>query len=234
LLLFPLAAFSQKDKVKVEPSDPVSKADDGYETQHHVYRNALRYNDLGTAAVALHQMLAIRPENSSLKDSLAYLYYGSGSFVQCILVGKDILESNPNNAPVLELVAISEQNLGAYKEALTDYEKLFLISKDPFHLYQVATLQYVLKRYLECKASLSQLILDEKITADMQIPITDPDRQTQEVSLKAAAYNMLGVVAMDLGEMEEAKWSFQEALKIAPDFVLAQGNLEKLNSETSD
>ncbi len=236
---FVFVTYAQKNKNKDEvPVQPVvpqeSYVEKAYATQETVYHNALSYNDLGVAAVALHEMLALKPENVSLKDSLAYVYFGSQAYVQTILIGREIIAANAANKGVLELVAVSEQNLGLVKESLEDYEKLFVLSKDPYHLYQVAVLQYSMKRFLECSASLEQIIVNPDVTDEQLMVISDPSGQQQKVPLKAATYNMYGVIAMELGKNDVAEQSFNEALKIFPDFALAKGNLDQLKNPKAD
>ena len=52
---------------------------------------------------------------------------------------------------------------------------------------------------------------------------------TQQVELLAAIPYLKGVIEIDLDKETEAKASFQKALKIQPDFVLAQENFDALN-----
>jgi len=48
---------------------------------------------------------------------------------------------------------------------------------------------------------------------------------SQKVPLRAAAHNVKGIIAMDLNQPDIAKQQFETAIKLFPDFVLAQGNL---------
>ena len=52
------------------------------------------------------------------------------------------------------------------------------------------------------------------------------DGARQVVPLKAAVWNIKGVMFMDMNENDKAKNCFLEALKIFPDFVLVKGNME--------
>jgi hypothetical protein len=51
------------------------------------------------------------------------------------------------------------------------------------------------------------------------------DGQSQQVSLKAAAFNVKGIIGLELNQDDAAKQNFEEAIKLFPDFVLAKGNL---------
>ncbi len=46
--------------------------------------------------------------------------------------------------------------------------------------------------------------------------------------MKAAAYNVKGICAMELNQDEAAKDNFNKALAESPEFVLAKGNLDML------
>lgn len=206
---------------------PTTPSNDPFDIQIRAYKAALKNYDLPSATVALYNMIALKPERSDLQDSLALIYFGSERYAQAYLVGEQILQNNPKRDDMLELVAVSKQNLGMIKESLSDYEKLYNDQKTLFYLYQMATLQYQLKRYGECVASLDQIIGDpkaekEKVNIRMQ-------NGNQEVPMKAAAYNVKGICAMELNQPEAAKENFKKALEIYPDFTLAKGNLDNLN-----
>ncbi len=54
--------------------------------------------------------------------------------------------------------------------------------------------------------------------------------EQQDVSLLAAAYNMAGFILMSHDEKDKAKFLFQQALQIAPDFRLAAGNYKTVST----
>ncbi|GIV43476.1 MAG: hypothetical protein KatS3mg035_0599 [Bacteroidia bacterium] len=94
-----------------------------------ILSNSLKYNDVSTAILACHYLLAINPQNNALKDTLAMLYFESRSFLQSIMLAGEILQSNPDNVKMLEVQAIAQQNLGLIKESLDSYEKLYKKNK---------------------------------------------------------------------------------------------------------
>jgi tetratricopeptide (TPR) repeat protein len=76
----------------------------------------------------------------------------------------------------------------------------------------------------ECQANIDKLLsLPE--SAQVQVRITTPEGQTQEIPLRAAAYDVCGVILRLQKEYPKAKEAFEKALQIAPDFLLAKGNL---------
>jgi tetratricopeptide (TPR) repeat protein len=207
------------------------KAQDAYEVQQKCYRNALKNYDLQAATIALYNMIALKPEKADLNDSLALLYFAGERYPQAYLVGEQILKTNPDRSDILELVAVSKQNLGMIKESLADYEKLYAAEKSLYYLYQMATLQYQLKRYGECVASLDQIINNPE-SAKQKVNIVIQGG-SQDVPMNAAALNVKGICAMELNQEEAAKDNFTKALSVFPDFALAKGNLELLNKKAS-
>ena len=204
------------------------KAQDAFETQMKVYTSALKYYDLNVAASALYNAMALKPDRKDLRDSLALIYFAGEHYGQAYTVGEEILKDNPKRSDILEMVAVSKQSLGLIKESLEDYEVLYKAdSKQIFYLYQIATLQYQLKRYGECVASLDQIIGNEA-SAKQNVNIRNSNGTSQSVPMKAAALNVKGIVAVDLGKEADAKGFFNQALQIFPDFALAKGNLASL------
>jgi tetratricopeptide (TPR) repeat protein len=231
------AAFAQKNKgtttttpTATEPVKQPAAAPAPAAKHMEVYRMAKSYADFNTAAVALHYQLAEDPTNMALKDSLAVMYFAMGANLQCIALGKELLEKDENNQRMLELVAISYQNIGALKESLESYEKLYKLSNSAFHLYQIATIQFTLKRTYECTLSLNQLINHPQSGTEKVSIAIDRGRQ-QEVILKAAAYNVLGVLQKENNGREEARKSFQMAKELDKEFLLPQANLMQMDEE---
>lgn len=204
-----------------------AQAPDAFEIQNRVYKQAIKNYDLQSATVALYNMMALKPERADLNDSLAIVYFAGEHYAQAYLIGEAIVTADPKRKDMLELVAVSKQNLGMIKESLADYEKLYALDKSVYYLYQMATLQYQLKRFGECVANLDQIIAGAD--ADKQkVNIRASQNQQQEVPMKAAAYNVKGICALEMNQPEIAKENFNKALGIAPDFALAKGNLEMM------
>jgi tetratricopeptide (TPR) repeat protein len=206
---------------------PVAAASNSRHMQ--VYTQALKYLDYTTALNALHYELSENPTRTDLRDSLASLYFSMNAFPQSILAAKDVLAADANNQKMLELTAISYQSLGALKDAVENYEKLYRLSNEPFHLYQMSVLQYQLQRIGECQASLQRLVQDAA-AAQQKVTISVSQQSAQQVPLHAAAYNVLGIIATEQNNKELAKQHFTKALELFPEFVLAKGNLETLNN----
>ena len=206
-----------------------SSATNPFDIQTAIYKSALKNYDLQAATYAVYSMMAIKPERTDLNDSLALLYFAGERFAQAYLVGEEIVKNDPKRKDMLELVAVSKQNLGLIKEALSDYEKLYGMDKSLYYLYQMSTLQYQLKRFGECVASIDQIVASAD--ADKQKVNIRMQGGQQEVPMKAAAYNVKGICAIDMNRPDLAKEDFNKALQIFPDFALAKGNLEAMDKK---
>lgn len=228
VLLFTLTVFSQKkQKTTIEPI-PLHETK-AYKIQQDVFKTSLGYGDYGVAKNALYEMIAIDSENDGLKDTLAILYFQANDPSGCVLVSNEILEKYPEKVAVRNLRAISFNALGMFKEALADYELLYKDTGELEHLYQIATIQYEMKRFGECANSLQTILSNEK--ADQLTVSISTKQSRQKVPMKAAAFNINGVMLMEMGKEKEAKEAFEKALAIMPDFQLAVNNLEVIKSK---
>jgi tetratricopeptide (TPR) repeat protein len=220
-LLASLSLFAQNSQT-VKP-----KETEDYKRQLTVYQLASRYNDVAVAKSALYNMLAIDPSNISLLDSLAYYYFDYQQFAPAIIVAKDILSINPNHLAAIEICATGFENLGIQDQALTYYESLYLKNNDLYNLYKIAFLQFNLKRYKESGTS-ADIIINNKKSEELKLVFGTGDNKQQEIIMKAAIYNLKGMISKDEGDKANAKKHFEEALKLAPDFYLAKESLRQL------
>ena len=205
---------------------------DPFEVQQRFYRLALKNYDLQAATVALYYMLALKPERTDFNDSLALLYFAGERYAQAYIIGEEIVKTDPKRKDMLELVAVSKQNLGLIKEALANYETLYNNEKSVYYLYQIATLQYQLKRYGECVASLDQII--SNTDAEKQKVSIRVQGSAQEVPMKAAALNVKGICALELNQRDVARENFTKAVQVFPEFALAKGNLTNMDAKQPD
>ncbi|MEM7035805.1 MAG: tetratricopeptide repeat protein [Bacteroidota bacterium] len=194
--------------------------------QHHwsIYEAALSVDDLAVATNSLYQCIALQPDRIGLKDTLARIYFQRSAWPQCILTSTQVLEKQPESEAMLELRAVSRASLNLAKDALSDYEKLYGLTSNPYHLYEIATLQFTMRRFGECEQSIARLLKDEALK-DQKI-VLGTQKSRQEVPLNAACLNMRGVVDLEQGRKESAAEFFNAALKLFPEFTLAKNNLE--------
>lgn len=218
--------WAQKSNKKKSPSMP-SKASEA----HALYSLASRYQDRLTQLYALYYLILQEPDKANTwKDTLAQLYFSLQMYPQAIAVADELLAQNPKTQHLQRIRALSYLFQRDNKKALEEYEKLYELSEDPQDLYQIITLQYNLQRFGECSANIERLL--NMPQADNQtIELTVPNGTLESVPLKAATYNVKGVLLRMQKEYTKAEEAFQKALEIKPDFTLAKGNLEDLRRE---
>jgi tetratricopeptide (TPR) repeat protein len=198
-------------------------------TQKEVYQQALEYNDLATATQAVYNILELSPQDSAYKDSLAQIYFSRGAHVQAVNVGDELLNNRPEDTTLLEMMAVSKEAIGQNEEALNHYGKLFKKQDDPYYQYQIASIQFKMKRYNECNSTL-QTLLQRSDLKDKKVSISYKRGRQQQVPVEAAAYNIRGVLALQLKKNDVAKKSFKKATELHKDFVLAKNNLKAMQN----
>jgi tetratricopeptide (TPR) repeat protein len=193
-----------------------------------VYGNAVSLGDFYTAITAIHYKYA-KDTNVRWLDTLSRLYFTGNMIRQAVITAEIVIQKQPNNTSMLELLALSYSGLGDSKSALAKYEKLFELTQKPYYQYQCAVEEFNLGRVGECEVRIKS-IQNNPAAEKEKININAGQGKTPEqVSIKAASLNLLGVMQMKLNKNEDAKKSFEASLKLAPEFSLAKGNLEALN-----
>ncbi|MFY0625657.1 MAG: hypothetical protein JXR07_05155 [Reichenbachiella sp.] len=209
-----------------QENDTVSYAENDVRKNYAIYHLAKRYNDPVIARMALYQLMVFSRNESAVLDSLALEYFNQQNYVSAALVAKDNLAINPNSEMSLEIGAISFANIGVKDQALSYYEKLALKNNSTNTYYQVAYLQYDLKRYTEAKTTI-KILMDRKESDELKLVFTKLDKTNQEVPMRAALFDLNGRIAEAQGDITAAKNFYLEALKISPGFEMAQANLSK-------
>ena len=192
------------------------------------YVFGMKYNDGEVAKDALYSMIAMDPNDDSIKLRLCYYYYEKNQFASSLFVSADLLARNPDHTDALRINAISYENMGVRDKAIAAYETLYLKTNEIGVLYQVAILQFEVERYAECKTNLDIIMKDPQAKA-LKLNFAKNETEQQEITLEASAYNVMGMVEKQQGNKVEAKKYFEKALELEPDFALATQNLEDLN-----
>jgi len=192
------------------------------------YERALKYNDRFEAKSALYKLLAMDPQNDSLLSTLAYLYFEAGQYASNVIICIDVLDINPRNTGALEMSGVSYENLGLKDKSLENYEKLYLITNDFEVLYKMAFLQYEVGKFQQAATNIE--ILLSKTEAEESTVFYTINEEEKEFPIKAAIYNVQGLVNQSLDNKDAARTSFEESLKISPDFVYAKQNLDSLKN----
>ena len=222
-MLTTVAVLGQTDQPSQQDTELNRKRN---EADRKVYQLALRYNDLPAARVKLFELIERNPTNLQYPETLASLYFESGQYTSAALAAMDLLEINDKSVVGLEIAAYSMEQLGALDRALPNFERHYLLTGNLFSLYKTAYMQYSLNRHEEAINSINMLVKNAK-SSEEKVGFPKDDNSQQEVTLKAAALNLKGMVFMYQKNKAEALTAFGQALELAPDFELAQQNLKE-------
>lgn len=193
-------------------------------------QQAKAYGDESIVANSMYSLIALEGPQSSYKDSLAYVYFNKRNYVSCFLVTNDLLKTKPDNLELLEMNAVSLESMGALEKSKEAYAKLFAKTNDNYHAYKLASIEFRMNQneaaYVTVKKA-SQLSGNENLKITFQVN----ENYNQNVDLKASIAYLQGLIAVSLNKNAEAKASFESAIQIFPDFVLAKSKLEILNAQ---
>lgn len=202
------------------------------ELEKQKLRQALLYGDQAVATSAMYSIIAIEGEQSTYKDSLAYMYFNRRSYLSCYIVADEVLERDANNAEMLEMTAVSLESLGAKDKAIERYSKLLPMSNNNYHAYKIAVLESELNKFEDALVSIKKADQLADNGAE-QISYQINNNYNQNVPLKSAIAYTEGIILLNLAKNTEAKTSFERAVNLFPDFVLAKERLAALVEETT-
>lgn len=195
--------------------------------EKEIVRMAKDMGDMTVTTLSMYRLMVLEGENSTYKDSLAFMYYSSRKYASCFLMSNEVLKRDPNNQALLELKAISLESLGAIDKSIEAFKDLYAVSKINYHGYSLAKLQLTMKLYDEAYATIKEV---ESLNDSGKYKVTFSINQnhTQEVELLAAIPYLKALIEIELDKVPEAKTSLEKALKIQSDFVLAKETLDGL------
>ena len=191
---------------------------------------ALTYGDKEVALSKMYNIIALQGDESVYKDSLAYLYFNNRNYLSCFLVSKDVLDRKPDNIEILEMNTISLESIGAKAKAADGYKSLLAKTNKSFHAYKLAGLQYETNALEDAYVSIKKadnLPNDESVSVSFKV---NPN-YNQDVKLKPAIAYLQGIIAVSLKKNDDAKVSFERAILLFPDFVLAKSQLSALKEQ---
>lgn len=192
-----------------------------------VYQTARGLNDMEAAKGALLNILVEIPTNDSILFEVGKLYFQMEQYGPSVVVMEDIIKKYPDQLTALEMAAVCYENLGAAREAVEKYEKIYLETDNANILYKLVLLQYELERFGEALTNVDMLLLKPEIE-ESKVPLLTTDNTQKEYPFKALLLNLKGLILIGQNNNDEAKTNFEEALKIAPDFASAKEYLEKV------
>jgi len=196
--------------------------------EKNIIENAKHMGDPSVVTYSMYKLIALEGDNSTYKDSLALIYYSSRKYASCFLMASEVLKRDPKNVAMLELRAVSLESLSAIDKSMEAFADLFAVTNNNYHGYSLAKLQYSMKQYEEAYVTIKK-VEDLNDTGTIKVTFNINQNHTQEIELLAAIPYLKGLIEEALNKKAEAKLSYQKALKIQPDFVLAKEKLENLN-----
>ncbi|MCB9241091.1 MAG: hypothetical protein H6608_08160 [Flavobacteriales bacterium] len=189
-----------------------------------VYKQAVKAKDDYTAIVALNYILDRDSSNTEYTDSLARLYMRNGVFEAGIKLGEKLLNDQPNNDVLMEMVAESQGITGDYTNAVKKYNKLYEKNHNLVYLFQLAKIESnrnAPEAYLQ---RLDQILADSGTTL-VEFPSV---QGAQMVDIKAAAYYLKGQLYFNMGNTNVATEYIKKALAVSPDFQAAQIGVQQI------
>ncbi|MCH6233124.1 tetratricopeptide repeat protein [Cognataquiflexum rubidum] len=222
MLVMVTSVLAQDKPVETETNQKRNEID------KKIYQLALRYNDLAVARTKLFELIERNPTNITYPETLTSLYFEAGQYTSAAVSALDILEMNDKSLIALEVAANSLEQLGALDKALPNFERHYLLTNNLFSLYKTAYMQYSLNRQEEALNSINMLVKAPKASEE-KVGFPKADNTTQEVTLKAAALNLKGMVYMYQKNKAEAIAALNQALEMQSDFELAIENLKEAN-----
>lgn len=198
----------------------------------NVYHQSIFLGDYTTAINAVHYIIASDPvKNANWQDTLALLYLQSSAFQQAYIIASG-LESSGGYSPLrTEIKAIAAKNLQQPIEAITNYSLLFSKTKNPSYGFEQLQLEYSIRRVAETINTGNNLLQLLPPNDSSKVTVVKLDGKTaQQVTLKAAIENIMGLAYIDLKNKANAVAILQAALKENPDFEQAKNNLSVANA----
>lgn len=227
-LLIAIALISTScDEKKSAKKEPEKKGENWKERYSELYRNAIELGDANTAIMALHELIVRDTVKTHYYDSLAQLYFESWQPDAALLAAEKVLEKDPENDRLLEIAAEADQYMGNSTQAVNRFKKLYSRTGKPRYLYRIAADQFAREDFKAGKATVDSIMNHPQLDQDT-IQLFYGQGQGQSVPMKAAVYNLQGYLQAREGKFATALKSYEQALKVAPDFVLAQRNIEEL------
>lgn len=199
-----------------------SQAQTNSELKNHyeaVYRQMRVQGDLSGAIHTLTHLIVLEP-NQARKDTLAYYYVNSNQYMQAInLLGSD-KDMNASDLAV-EVKGVALKSLNQPQLAVAQYDILFSRKPDVYLAYELADLNLQIGKIAEARTYIKYGL--ENAKDDQMLPFYEA-KPPYQVPLKAALKYQEGLLKYNenKSDLSAAISSIDEALKMAPDFILAQ------------
>jgi tetratricopeptide (TPR) repeat protein len=191
------------------------------------YRQMRAQGDVRGVINALTHLNVLQP-SVERRDTLAYVYSNNNQHMQALnTVG---IELNPEDSDLaLQVKAISLKSLNQPRRALEQFQVMYERAPNPYIAYEIADLKIQIGDSPGALSDIEYGITNSK--EDMKYAFYER-QQPYEVPLKAAFIHLKGLAQynIDKNNIDQAITSFDEALKMAPNFNLASLSKQALES----
>jgi len=199
---------------------------------YRAYYDEMRLQgDVNGVIGALTHINILEPSQAR-KDTLAFVYMNNGQHMQALnTIG---IEKNATDSDLaIQVKAVSLKSLGQPKRAIEQFEVLFSREPTPYVAYELADLKIQTGDSKGAMAHIDYGIANA--TEEMKYAFYER-QQPYEVPLKAAFHHLKGLANFngDKASIDVAIVSFDEALKIAPNFNLASLSKQALESRKNE
>ncbi len=209
-------------------SNSGSGSDSMYDTNKALYERSIKYSDFGTALVALNYMLLEDSTNMEYTDSIARLYMRSGSFDAGLTLGAKVMEDNPKNYGLLEIMATAQEYKGdeaSLTKAFRNYKKLYEEVGGTKYLLKQAQVG-IIKGSFDVAESKLKVVLDSD-----EIGVIESQRAdggSQLVDFKAVAHLLMANIRFNQSKDKEGVKHLEESLRISPEYEAAKLMVQRL------
>jgi len=185
-----------------------------------------------TTLYTINSLLAYDTGNLKYIDTAAQLYGKLGLGEQAMTCAQKVLAKEPNNVTMMEIQAGGYMALGNMDKAADICSKLYDKTNKPKYLFNLAMLQIQMhakeRNFSEAERTISKIENHPDYMKDSAAVQTDAGGQMQKVPLNACTIYLRGVIDGQNQKYEGAIKKFESALKIDPDFYLANKNYNYL------
>lgn len=192
------------------------------------YNTAVQLSDTVNQIAGLVGMLSVKQDDTFALKILAYLYLATGSNSSGFVCADKYLLINRDNVELLKVQGTSLQASKDFQSALVIYTELFFRTREPQFKYLEAFMEYELFRQVEALKTIDECM--QLPTAGGTLIKMTGDGVSEWVTIKAACMSLQALVYLDMKDYAKARTSFEEAIKLYPDFKFAKAKLESLSS----
>jgi tetratricopeptide (TPR) repeat protein len=200
-----------------------SKADDTYKK---LYEKSIAMRDYNTAIMAIQQIL-LTDSTNGLRDSLPELFAAASNLEACMTTTQESMKRYPDNEKFQALMLLCYQQIGDFESQFALLNDLYVKTKKPQYLVQIATIQLQSGNIREAMKTIDGMMAEFKNSKE-KIEVVKDETSKQMVPIMAALWNMKGYAYMQQKNIDKAKDAYFKALEIDPNFQMPQRNLNMI------